>query len=244
MATIHPNNDSSSNNNDDNKVNSSNTCYNFLSDYCCKPSSSRYEALTNLDIDFCNRITSSAIRAQLVYRDIEYVCAIWEKAKTGNDEDLDNIKASDKEYTLDIKKRHFNELIGVIDKPIFFSDTKTDAQVYLWCKDNVIYITFRGTSSIKDAFADLNFVTKEWKDKMYIHTGIYNQFLSLESKITNELKTNPTYNLSTIVISGHSLGAALCQIASAIYADMFTDKKIISHAYGCPRIGNIKMKRL
>ena len=238
MDTVHP----IGNNNNDEIVETM-KWDKFLHWYCCKK---RRFNNASLDIDFVTRLLSSLIRADLVYGKPEYINAIFDKALANDEAGLENVKIDEtfgEDNTIDIKKRHFNELKGVKTQPIFLNDDKTDAQGYMWIKDDKVYITFRGTTSIKDCLADANIKLYDWKNKIKIQSGFWVQFTALESKITKELKNNSNYNnIKTIILAGHSLGAAIAQVAAAYYADLFPDKKIISHVCGSPRVGNIDFK--
>ena len=169
-----------------------------------------------------NEFVYSAVRAKLSYREPEELVNLMNdksEAKTQKDLIIRDILS---ELTI---------------KPIFFT-SQIDAQAYLWVKNDTIYISFRGTSSLKDAVSDLDNLSVHIKDGIYVHEGFYNQFLSIESSITEELKKHD--NIKILKICGHSLGSTLCQISSAFYGEMFPDKYVICDTIGCPRTGNDK----
>jgi hypothetical protein len=83
---------------------------------------------------------------------------------------------------------------------------------------------------------DLNLLPIHVKNGIYIHRGFYNQFLSVERVISFELMKYPGEMI--LKISGHSIGSALAQIASAYYGEMFPAKKVICYTTGSPRTGN------
>lgn len=167
-----------------------------------------------------NELAHSAVRACLSYKEPKELIGLMnDKSEPNTPKDL---------LIRDV-------LSGLTVEPIFFT-SKEDAQAYLWIKNDIIYLSFRGTSSAKDALSDLDALAVHVKDGIYIHKGFYNQFLSLESSITEELKKHS--NIKILKICGHSLGSAICQIASAFYGEMFPDKTVICDTIGCPRTGN------
>lgn len=120
--------------------------------------------------------------------------------------------------------------------------TKQDAQAYIWIQHNIVYVTFRGTSSKEDVLADMNILPQKLKDGMYVHQGFYLQFMSIESEITSFLSRNKdSYN--AIHFAGHSLGGAVSHIAAAHYAEKYPDKKVVCHTFGSPRVGNAKFAK-
>ena len=70
---------------------------------------------------------------------------------------------------------------------IFLEDKKTDAQCYIFYDYQTAYITFRGTSSLKDWMADLKCSTVSpdiYKDvRIQVHSGFYDQYASLRKDI-------------------------------------------------------------
>ena len=180
-----------------------------------------------------DKLLSSAVRSEMVYSDPVYIKEIWDYTTSEIAPVLDTTE-----------KRYYTELLGVQSEPMFIQsppETQQDAQAYLWEKDNTVYLTFRGTSSKKDALADMNVIPQKIKDDIYVHKGFYNQFKSIEPVITAELQSDKYKDrITTIHVSGHSLAAALSQIAAAYYGDMFPELYIICHSFGCPRVGNKK----
>ena len=116
-----------------------------------------------------------------------------------------------------------------------FISSPEDAQVYFWKIDDTIYITFRGTSSLKDATVDLNISRYRIRDRIKVHEGFYMQFKSVEIELTKRLVHTQAQK---IVFAGHSLGGALAQIAAAYYGEIFDFAHVACHTFGSPRVGN------
>lgn len=118
-----------------------------------------------------------------------------------------------------------------------FISSSEDTQVYIWKIDDIVYVTFRGTSSFKDVLEDLNIKRTRVSGKIKVHKGFYKQFQSVHIKITKTL-LKLTENASRVIFSGHSLGGALAQIAAAYYGDILEDVFITCYTFGSPRVGN------
>ena len=118
-----------------------------------------------------------------------------------------------------------------------FISSSEDTQVYIWKIDDVVYVTFRGTSSLKDALDDLDIKRTRVSGKIKVHKGFYKQFQSVQIKITKIL-LKLTENASRIIFTGHSLGGALAQIAAAYYGDVLEDIFVTCYTFGSPRVGN------
>lgn len=124
---------------------------------------------------------------------------------------------------------------------IFIDDKETDTQVYIWLNYNEIYISFRGTNSIKDALIDLQIKQTHYKDNIYVHSGFYKQYKAVEQTIFDSIDKNN--NIQKINISGHSLGGAIASIASAILSEKYNNIEINCYTFGCPRVGNNNFKK-
>lgn len=111
-----------------------------------------------------------------------------------------------------------------------------DTQVYIWRIDKTVYVTFRGTSSLKDAMVDLNISRYRIRDRIRVHEGFFMQFKSVEIQITKRLVHES--DAERIIFAGHSLGGALAQIAAAYYGEIFDYSHVACHSFGSPRVGN------
>lgn len=118
-----------------------------------------------------------------------------------------------------------------------FISSSEDTQLYIKKDGDTIYVTFRGTSSIKDALVDLNISRYRIRENIKVHEGFFNQFKSVEIQITKRLVKDDD-NVKRIIFAGHSLGGALAQIAAAYYGDVFDFAHVACHTFGSPRVGN------
>ncbi len=115
-------------------------------------------------------------------------------------------------------------------------DDKSDTQAFVAGKGNHLAICFRGTSSGKDVLVDTRFLkARAYGGRGRVHRGFDNAL----GRVWEELRAavdelGPDRKL---FVSGHSLGAALAQLAAHRFAlDGFTVAGV--YAYGSPRVGN------
>ena len=99
-------------------------------------------------------------------------------------------------------------------------------------------LAFRGSKSIRNYLADADFPTvpSDICSGCSVDQGFYNSWLEARSGILAALKStaaaNPTYK---VVVTGHSLGAAIAAIAAAEIRNSGTNADL--YTYGQPRIG-------
>jgi predicted lipase len=172
-----------------------------------------YNLFTRLEYD---ELILSSIRAKLCYSSKEEIIQMMGDVKN---------------------KPLLQTVLGNISiSPISFTSVFEDVNAFLWIESDVLYLSYRGTSSVQDALGDMNALPIQIKDNIYIHEGFYEQFKSIEYLVTKEILKYP--NIKTIQICGHSLGGAVAQIAAAFYGEKFHLKTVICHTIGCPRTGN------
>lgn len=131
------------------------------------------------------------------------------------------------------------------EKITFFNNKFHDGWAYAAENKDGIVIAFRGTKSPKNW--DTNFQVHmlhppETNSELLVHQGFYQAFLALQNdigKITLHqalAKTRePDEDRRPIYITGHSLGGALAQIATAVFA---SDRIAACYTFGSPRVGN------
>jgi len=135
-----------------------------------------------------------------------------------------------------------------IKKLTWLNDSKTDTQGFTALSGDTLYIVWRGSSSPKDFLEDaqvkkVNFVEPGEK----VHSGFYTAFSSIKEDLyssINYVVSNNLDKIKSVVICGHSLGAALTVISSYMICKDFPQ---ISHlvknvTIGCPRVGNSTFK--
>jgi hypothetical protein len=128
-----------------------------------------------------------------------------------------------------------------------------DTQLYI-CKHEAsrkIVVSFRGTANARDALTALNIKlcgveidsSRNWvagRNHMKIHTGFLKQYLAIRQQLLEVLTKEQLCENDEIVITGHSLGGALANLAAI---DIFhlckaTGSKVNVVTFGAPRVGN------
>ena len=135
-----------------------------------------------------------------------------------------------------------------IKKVTWMNDSKTDTQGFTALSSDTLYIVWRGSSSPKDFLKDaqvkkVNFVQPGEK----VHNGFYTAFESVKEDLyssINFILSKKLDKIKSVVICGHSLGAALTVISSYMICKDFPQ---ITHlvknvTIGCPRVGNSTFK--
>jgi predicted lipase len=135
-----------------------------------------------------------------------------------------------------------------IKKVTWMNDSKTDTQGFTALSNDTLYIVWRGSSSPKDFLKDaqvkkVNFIEPGEK----VHNGFYTAFSSVKEDLyssINFILSKKLDKIKSVVICGHSLGAALTVISSYMICKDFPQ---IAHlvknvTVGCPRVGNSTFK--
>ena len=134
--------------------------------------------------------------------------------------------------------------------PIFYDGLQNDenihdSQGYLIWKKNTIYVSFRGTNNLHDIFDVISIRPKKLMKDAYVHSGFAEQFMSIEHKITQDIKSiASSYPIERLVFTGHSMGGSIATIASVYYAHMFDNLYITCHTFGTPFTGNNEFIKL
>lgn len=150
---------------------------------------------------------------------------------------------------------------GITVKPILLSDPKTDTQCAILQDGATAIIVFRGSESSQDWETDFNtrlertqFDQKviqdlivEPKEKTYpysgasrsgalMHRGFVAAYFSVRDQIHDYIRNSA---VSSLVITGHSLGGALATLCAVDIQYNFSDKVTIeTYTYGAPKVGN------
>lgn len=117
------------------------------------------------------------------------------------------------------------------------TDADTETNAYLAEKDNHMVLSFRGTSSLKDFITDVDIrkTSPDWAEGE-IHRGFADALDSVWPDIKEQLG-KPGQQQKELWVTGHSLGAALAQLAALRLTRLDYQVRAV-YTYGTPRIGN------
>lgn len=108
--------------------------------------------------------------------------------------------------------------------------------------NKLVVLAFRGTTSLANWKVDSKVlrVPTEYCDECHAHEGFYEAWqlikTNVEVKVAEQVKKYPEYKL---VITGHSLGAALATLAAGYFRKNEELKgKTELYTFGSPRVGN------
>ncbi len=94
-----------------------------------------------------------------------------------------------------------------------------------------VYLAFRGTEEALDLLTDFRYVKTDWRYGGRVHAGFEAAFWPLWAILKPELdRLDPKLHR---VYTGHSLGAALAQLAASAPGYLHE-----MHLFGCPKVGN------
>lgn len=123
----------------------------------------------------------------------------------------------------------------------FIDNKEGGMQYYLYRKDEILWVVFRGTDSLADALTDICFFKKSiQRDGIKIHSGFLNSYMKERDFIFNHIDDD----VKKINITGHSYGGALALICSLDVKTSFPDKVVETIVFGCPRVGNYAFRKV
>ncbi|MDF2859453.1 MAG: lipase-like isoform, partial [Neobacillus sp.] len=124
---------------------------------------------------------------------------------------------------------------------IKIDDPKSDVQCFLRKLDGCLSITFRGSNSGTDWKTDFAFRKKvipygNTLSKIRVHTGFLNAYKS--PAVREAIHAMISSDTFQIMITGHSLGAALAVLCAVDLEYHYPDKDYEVILFGAPRVGN------
>lgn len=105
----------------------------------------------------------------------------------------------------------------------------------------VMIISWRGTESQEDLITDATFTQVSAPSGVMggVHKGFLDVIMNLEPKLKQYINK---YQPATIYVTGHSLGAGLTTLSSAMLASRFSNINIAGYAFAPPDVGNAVFK--
>ena len=105
---------------------------------------------------------------------------------------------------------------------------------------NAVVISFRGTKSLENLIQDITFIPTEFPNcpGCVVHKGFLTAYNSLKSKsvINNMIELCKKYPNARVIVTGHSLGGAMSNLAAIDLSLLNLNVNI--YTFGSPRTGN------
>jgi len=124
-------------------------------------------------------------------------------------------------------------------------DPKSDLQGYTGVihSEKTMYIVFRGSSSILNWIDDLEFIKTPYltynECQCHVHKGFYSATTHVKNATIKSIwKLYKEYKYDNIIVTGHSLGAAISQLIAMELRAMNIKSHVLN--FGQPRIGDTK----
>ena len=151
-------------------------------------------------------------------------------------------------------KENYNDMVltgpangFVLTNTLYDKPTDVEGFVGILPSTRTIYISFRGSSSLLNWIDDLRIRKIPYDSypecNCTVHNGFYKATLNLIPQVINSiliLKKKTGYK--KIIVTGHSLGAAVCQLTAMELKNhkSISLMSIIIYNFGQPRIGDVK----
>ncbi|TNV76611.1 hypothetical protein FGO68_gene5194 [Halteria grandinella] len=132
----------------------------------------------------------------------------------------------------------------VIDFTKITDDSKGTFGYVAYNKDNnEVVVAFRGSVNVENWITNMNFLQMQYPGhgSAAVHRGFYEAFMAVEGQVMTSLGAILAQHPSArVVITGHSLGAALATFAAVHIKEQlqFPVEKLTFYTLGSPRTGN------
>lgn len=103
---------------------------------------------------------------------------------------------------------------------------------------DTLLVAFKGTTTLREAFVDMNIGQIDLGKFGKVHRGFYEYFAEMHRDHLTDLFNETSYG--NFVFTGHSLGGAIATIAASYFGGLFSDKNVYCISFGAPRVGNAR----
>ncbi|KAL8403972.1 hypothetical protein RB594_009016 [Gaeumannomyces avenae] len=121
-------------------------------------------------------------------------------------------------------------------------NTSTNTAGYIAVDDvkKIIVLVFRGSVTARDWITDLTigFTSCEYASNCKIHTGFNTGWRQVSAQVLPALAAAKRATGYRVVVTGHSLGAAIATVAGAAIRAAGIEPAADIYTYGSPRVGN------
>jgi hypothetical protein len=133
-----------------------------------------------------------------------------------------------------------NEYVSGFQKTYTITYKSTYGFIGYHPKTNAVVVAYRGTSDVYNWATDLSAVRVPYPycDTCSVHSGFYKAEQQVIGDVHEQVSSLVSkYPSATIMVTGHSLGAALATLTAIDLQDTF-DSTVELYTYGCPRVFN------
>ena len=187
--------------------------------------------------------------AYVVYEDKEYVEDIIRYWLTEHSEE-DYKSLSDEIFFREVVQEWLREggkktELNIEEHFNYIENKKTDTQSFLFRKNNLIILVFRGSQQVKDWQTNFSLQLKAFKLQASksaappsgkVHRGFHDAWASVELEVVEQIKQWQTPE-TQLFVTGHSLGGALAALAAtSLESQGFHVNGL--YTFGQPRVGD------
>ena len=120
-------------------------------------------------------------------------------------------------------------------------NAQSGIQCFLRRHKDILWITFRGTDSLKGWQTNLTFCKKtipydNTESKIRVHAGFIDAYKT--QGVRDKILASITAGTHYVKLSGHSQGAALAVLCAIDIQYNYPNRDIEATLFGCPRVGN------
>lgn len=142
---------------------------------------------------------------------------------------------------LELSANAYNDILPACNSSYYeiIEDKATNTECFIKKSGNTVLIIFRGTDSPENWKNNFLFCKKtipynNKNTKIRVHSGFLRGYQSVRSKIQGKIPQG----ICKILITGHSLGAALGTLCAVDLQYNFKNADIEVFLFGCPAVGN------
>ena len=123
-------------------------------------------------------------------------------------------------------------------------DAGTDTECYVRIRNGTVILVFRGTDSQLNWMYNFCFSKRVIPyDNEHTDIRVHEGFLETYKSVRERIHALIPPGSCRVIVSGHSLGAALAVLCAVDVQYNFPHKDVEAYLFGCPRVGNAAFAR-